>query len=152
VSPSQKEPTVYKSYEADYLSAALGYTITPPRWGNVAINGDNFGPERLAGDQVRIGDPRLAAPIELQYNTDADPYTVETIDGGVSLYIGPWSDDMIGGYLYPEPGQYLYALYGPNVGLHWLDTWLGLWVVMDKFGTPVASNVQPIKVLTPLPD
>jgi hypothetical protein len=155
VSPNEQEPTIYRSYEAAYLSTALGYTITAPRWGRVRIYGNNFGTEQIAGDQVRIGDPRAGAPIELQYDTDSDPFTVETVLGGVSLYIGPWNDNysnMIGAYLYPEPGQYLYALYGPNIGLHWLDTWLGLWVVKDNGGSPVASEVKPIKILTPLPD
>jgi uncharacterized delta-60 repeat protein len=140
----------------NWLNSALGYTcpscIQTVRYGRVRLSGENFGPNRLSGDQVRIGDYRSAAPAVLQYDTDADPYTVENIYGGVSLYIGPWSDDMIGIYLYPEPGQYLYALYGPNVGLHWLDTWLGMWVVKDNGGAPVASNVEPIKVITPLPD
>jgi hypothetical protein len=159
VSPNQQEPTIYKSYEANWLTYALGYTVTAPRWGQVKIYGYNFGANHLSGDEVRIGDPRAGAPIELQYDTNGDPFTVETIDGGLSLYIGAWDpfsvsySYMIGVYLYPKPGQYLDALYGPNVGLNWLDTWLGLWVVKNNYGYhPEASNVKPIKVLTPLPD
>jgi len=61
---------------------------------------------------------------------------------------------MVGAYLYPEPGEVLRALYGPDLGinLNWLDQWLGLWVVNDNGGAPVASNVKPVKVLAPLPD
>jgi len=153
--PRHQEPTVPYLYMAQWLGQNLygdPNAITPPRWGKVALYGNYFGPERLPGDEVRIGDPRAAAPIELRYDTDSNPYTVETIDGGVSLTIGLWSDDLLGVYLYPEPGEYLYALYGPGVGLHWLDTWLGMWVVKGRLGSPVASNVEPIKVMAPLPD
>jgi uncharacterized delta-60 repeat protein len=159
ISPGQQEASVPNSPAVmNWLNNALGYTcpncIQTVRYGRVRVFGDTFGPSRLTGDQVRIGDYRSFAPAALQYDTDADPYTVETVYGGVSLYIGPWGDDMIGIYLYPESGQILRALYGPDLGidLHWLDTWLGLWVVKDNDGQPVASNVQPIKVLTPLPD
>jgi PKD repeat protein len=159
VSPSQQEPSVPGIPAVmNWLNGALSYTcpscIQTVRYGRVRLSGENFGTDRLSGDQVRIGDYRSLAPAALRYDTDDDPYTVENIFGGVSLYIGPWGDDMIGIYLYPEPGQILRALYGPDlgIGLHWLDTWLGMWVVKDNGGEPVASNVQPIKVLTPLPD
>jgi hypothetical protein len=154
ISPRQQQPTVYRSYEAAYLIASLGYAITPPRWGKIGIYGNGFGEIQASGDHVRIGDPRENAPIELQYDTDGDPYTVETIYGGVSLYIGRWDENMVGAYLYPEPGQVLRALYGPDLGieLHWLDTWLGLWIVKNNEGAPFASNVIPINVTSPLPD
>jgi hypothetical protein len=159
ISPRQQEASVPNNPAVmNWLNTALGYTcpdcIQTVRYGRVRIIGEKFGPNRLSGDQVRIGDYRSLAPASLRYDTDADPYTVETIYGGVSLYIGPWSDTMIGIYLYPEPAQVLRALYGPDlgIGLHWLDTWLGVWIVKDNGGAPLASNVQPIKVLMPLPD
>jgi hypothetical protein len=156
VYPRQQEPTVPMGTMMNALNSALGYTcpdcIQTVRYGRVRILGVNFGPSQLPGDQARIGDPRSIAPAELRYDTDGDSFTVETVLGGVSLRIGYWSNELVGVYLYPEPGEYLYALYGPNVGLHWLDTWLGLWVVKDNGGEPVASNVGPVKVLTPLPD
>jgi hypothetical protein len=158
IHPGQQEASVPSGTIMNALNNALGYTcpdcIQTVRYGRVRMLGAKFGPSRLPGDQVRIGDPRAAAPIALQYDTDANPYTVENVYGGVSLYIGWWSDEIIGIYLYPEPGQVLRALYGPDlgIGLHWLDTWLGMWVVKDNEGDPVASNVVPIRVLTPLPD
>jgi hypothetical protein len=159
VHPRRQEPTVPGIPAVmNWLNNALGYTcptcIQTVRYGRVRVIGDNFGEERSSGDQVRIGDPRLVAPLGFRYDTDGDVYSVENIDGGVSLRIGFWSNEMVGVYLYPEPGEILRSLYGPDwgIGLHWLDTWLGMWLVKNNEVAPVASNVAPIKILTPLPE
>jgi hypothetical protein len=178
IRPRHQEPSIPTGVPMAWLNAQLGYVcpacIITERSGQIRIYGNYFGPAQMTGDMVRIGDPRDGAPSVLNYDMDGNKYTADCYPGvpsynaiacatppgpatgpignGVELRVGFWSNDMIGAYLYPMPGEPLLALFGPGVGLNWLDSWLGVWVVKDNCGAPYPSNIMPMKVLTPLPD